>query len=209
MEQITGPLQGTSSVSVSYHSPLALPLSCCFEVHSPRKVFASGLAALLLIIGTQMNILLHYCDKCQWIQAVSHGYTFSSPNFHWPLLFWCYTVAPHCCMIKINLKSGTALLKSEVSWVSHHILQQLCLYCWCPWGSKLGDTSCNESLLNADIFGPGFGFGELINQVISYCKPPSHQRLLQVHKYLIEVSSRIERGGSLCSKVRKYLIMVI
>lgn len=109
---------------LSHQACLPCPQPCCLEVHSPRNVFASQFAALLSTIGTSVNMLLHYCEKCQYVQPL---------------------IAHH--------------FKSKVSLVSHYILQPPCLYCWCPLGSKPGDTSCNESLLNSDIFSPGFGFG--------------------------------------------------
>lgn len=61
IEQITGPLQGTLSFCVSLIklSLSALRLCCVLEVHSPRKVFASGLSDGLLT-NSPTYILLHY-----------------------------------------------------------------------------------------------------------------------------------------------------
>lgn len=50
----------------------ALPQTCCLEVHSPRKVFASGLSAWLLTNSVLVN-WMHCCmsAKYQYIQAVT------------------------------------------------------------------------------------------------------------------------------------------
>lgn len=59
----------------------ALPQPCCLEVHSPRKVFASEFSASLLTISMSVHILLHYCEKCQYIQTTSHGLIVASLAF--------------------------------------------------------------------------------------------------------------------------------
>lgn len=161
---------------------------------------------------TWMNILLHYRDKYQCIQAISHGYIFTSSAFtaHKVVIVlwkWCYKVVSHCCMIGINLKSGTALFECEVSLVSLYILQQPFLYCWCPCGSELGDTSCNESLLNADIFSLGYGFGELIKSgvlLLQTTVTPTATAGVQVPH---QGPPLLERWASLCSKVIKYFMV--
>lgn len=62
IEQITGPLQGTLSFCVSLItlSLAALRLRCGLEVHSPRKVFTSGLSDGLLTNSASVKIYCYF-----------------------------------------------------------------------------------------------------------------------------------------------------
>lgn len=71
-------------------------------------------------------------------------------------------------------------LKSSVAFVSHYIPLLPCLYCSLgPSRSKPEDTSCNESLLNSDIFSPGFGFG---SSLITGCLDINHSNSCYMFK---------------------------
>lgn len=69
------PLQETSSFSASYHTLLACSaLSLVVYMFTLPEMFLHlAFSALLLTISTPVNILLHYCDKCQYIQARGHA----------------------------------------------------------------------------------------------------------------------------------------
>lgn len=137
--------------------------ACCLEVHSPRKAFASGLSALLsseyiVALLSHVSARSFYKSRFDCYQSCSQWSLLTGFNkgvFILKLFFGSMLL--HDGNQSKNL--AYHFFKSEVSLVSHYILKLPCLYCWCPSGCKPGDTSCNESLLNADIFSPGFGFG--------------------------------------------------
>lgn len=129
----------------------------------PEK-FLHEFSALLSTISSSVDIMLHYCYKWQYIQATSQGLIVCliAHHFLWARRLQFHTTFCNRLACIIDVPLGQSQETPAVMSPCWRWHFQSWLWIWL-----------------------------LISQVFSYCKAPSHYRLLQVYRNLIKVFSLI------------------